>query len=128
MIAMMSILAAAGFPAFQSFRLTMALSAAEEDVAAVLLRARWMAINSGSSRVVDLSTPSTISIQNGSGTVLESIALTDYGVTQSSSTSSLTFGSQGLLSPASTVTVTLTNPRSVTKTVTVNSLGKVAKS
>lgn len=127
-LAMLSVLAAAGFPAFQSFRMTMALSGAEEEVAAVLLHARWMAITSGSSRVVDLSAPTTISIKNGGGTVLESIRLTDYAVTQSSSASTITFDSRGLLSPATTLTVTLTNPRSVTKTVTVNSLGKVVKS
>ncbi len=127
-IAIIGILAAVGFPAFQSYRLAAALSAAEEDVAAVLLRARWMAITSGSLRVVDLSSPTMISIKNGSGTVLESIQLSEYSVTQSSSVNTVTFSGQGLLSPSATLTVTLSNPRSVTKTVTVSSLGKISKS
>lgn len=127
-VALSGLLAAVAVPTFQSFRLGAALASAEEEVVAVLLRARWMAINSGATRTVDLASPTVVAIKNAGGTVLESIQLSNYFASQSGSVTSFTFDSRGFLSPASTVVITISNPLSGTRTVTINSIGKILKS
>lgn len=125
--AVFALVAAIGYPMLQSYRLSTALSSAAEDTGAFLLRARWMAINAGASRTVDLSSPTTLSVRNAGGTTLASVALGGYSVTQTSSQSSLVLDGRGFVSPPATITITLTNPLSATRTLIVTPLGKVMK-
>jgi Tfp pilus assembly protein FimT len=131
LLAMMGILAvlfAIGMPMFSTARHGAALQSAQETVASVLLRARWAAITSGSTRTVALPSASKISIRNSAGTELFSADVGTYSVTVAGAGVPFTFDTRGFLSPATAVTFTLTNAKSATRTVTVSPLGKIQRS
>ena len=126
-LTILSIVVAIGTPAFQVIRLGSALSAAQRDVVAAVQNARWRSINSGSVHTVDLTSSSTLAIASG-GTTLASLPLGQYSVSQThTGGNTFDFDSRGLI-PAGTatpITITLTNPQSDTRTVTIDRLGRV---
>ncbi|MEA2624207.1 MAG: hypothetical protein QOD06_252 [Candidatus Binatota bacterium] len=125
-LALLTILFSIGVSSFQTARHATALSSAVEVVGEVLLRGRWMAINSGSRRIVVVSPPYKLSIQDPTGKELQSADLGIYGVKLSSApTAKLTFDGRGFLSPTKAISITLTNPQDATKTVTVLPLGRI---
>ena len=128
MMGLLAILFAIGVPMFATARHGVALDSAQESVASVLLRARWAAITSGTTRTVALPSTSKISIRNSGGTELFSVDLGAYSVTIASAGAPFSFDTRGFLSPATAVTFTLTNAKSATKTVTVTPLGKIQQS
>ena len=126
-VTIFGILLKVGFPAFQSVKLGSALGSAQNDVAATILRARWLAINAGTSHTVDLSASAVISVTRG-GTAVASTGLTQYSVTQThTGGNTFDFDPRGLIPSGTTtpITITLTNPLNSTRTVTVDRLGRL---
>jgi type II secretory pathway pseudopilin PulG len=117
-------------PAFNVIRLGSALSAAQRDVAAAVQNARWKSINTGAAHTIDLSASGTVGIARDATTVA-SVALGQYFVSQThTGGSTFNFDARGLIPSGTTtpITITLTNPLSATKTVTVDRLGRVTTS
>ena len=129
-VTLLSILIGIAIPAFHAIRLASALSAAQRDVAAAMQSARWRAINTGVVHTVDLTSSSTVTITK-SGTTVASLPLGQYFVAQThSGGSTFDFDSRGLIPTATTtpITITLTDPRSATRTVTIDRLGRITAS
>jgi prepilin-type N-terminal cleavage/methylation domain-containing protein len=117
-------------PALHGIRLGSALSAAQRDVAAAMQNARWKAINSGAVHTVDLTSASTIAITE-SGTTVVSLPLGQYFVAQAhTGGNTFEFDPRGLIPAGTTtpITITLTNPRGATATVTIDRLGRITTS
>lgn len=126
--ALVGILFAIALPAFHQVRLGALLTGAQQDVASTLLRARWLAINSGQARTVDLAASQRVRITNGGGTTLASAELRAYEVVQThSGDNTFSFDPRGLVEAgtATPITITLTNPGGATKVVSVDRLGRV---
>jgi prepilin-type N-terminal cleavage/methylation domain-containing protein len=129
-LTILSILVGIAIPAFHVIRLGSTLSAAQQDVVSALQSARWKAINSGAVHTVDLTSASTIAISK-SGTTVESLPLAQYFVTQThSGGSTFDFDPRGLIPSGTTtpITITLTNPRGATRSVTIDRLGRITTS
>jgi len=125
-----SLVVGAAIPAFQGIRLGSALSSAEQDLAAALQNARWRAINSGAVHTVDLTSATTVAIAKG-GTTVTSLPLAEYSVSQThSGGDTFDFDPRGLIpsGTAAPITITLTNPRGATRSVTIDRLGRIATS
>jgi prepilin-type N-terminal cleavage/methylation domain-containing protein len=117
-------------PGFQAVRLGNALAAAQRDVAAVVQNARWRAINSGTTHTVDLATASSVSATK-SGTTVATVGLAQYSVTQAhTGGNTFDFDPRGLIPSGTTtpITITLTNSRGATRTVTIDRLGRLTTS
>ncbi len=117
-------------PGFQVIRLGTALSAAQRDVVAAVQNARWRAINSGATHTVDLSATSTVGVTKG-GTTVVTVGLGQYSVTQThTGGNTFDFDPRGLIptGTATPITITLTNPLSATRTVTIDRLGRLTTS
>ena len=115
---------------FQVVRVGTGLSAAQRDVAAVVQNARWRAINSGTTHTVDLSATSSVGVTKG-GTTVATVGLGQYSVTQThTGATSFDFDPRGLIPSGTTtpITITLTNSRGATRTVTVDRLGRLTTS
>lgn len=124
---LLGLLLAIAIPSLQGFRLSRLLTAAQQEVATILLRARWMAITSGQTRTVNLAGSTQLLVLNG-GTTLASAQLGGYSVTQThTGNDTFNLSNRGLVPSGTTapITITLTNPRGVTKTVTIDRLGRV---
>lgn len=116
-------------PALNSIRLASAHASAEEALVAKLSRARWMAINSGQPRTVELTSPVVLTIRDPGGNALVATDFSQYGVTLGSSVASVDLDARGFLPTATpSVTYTVTSaPISQTATVTLGPLGKVER-
>jgi type IV fimbrial biogenesis protein FimT len=129
-LTILAIVVGIAIPAFQGIRLGSALSAAQRDVVAAMQNARWRAINSGAVHTVDLTTSSNIAIVKG-GTTVASLPLGQYFVTQThTGGNTFDFDPRGLIPVGTTtpITITLTNPRGATRTVTIDRLGRITTS
>ena len=126
-LAIAAILLGVGLPMLNGARLGASLSSAEEIVMGALLRARWMAINSGSTRTVDLSDRRRIQVRGGDGTVLFAADLGEYAVEVAGSSPSFAFDGRGFVSPANLVRITVVN-RSGSRQITVSTLGHIRRS
>ena len=129
-LAIIAFLVGIAIPGFHVIRLGSALSAAQRDVAAAVQNARWRAINSGATHTVDLSAASTVGVSR-SGTTVATVGLGQYSVTQThTGGSTFDFDPRGLIPSGTTtpITITLTNPLSATRTVTIDRLGRLTTS
>jgi prepilin-type N-terminal cleavage/methylation domain-containing protein len=129
-MAILSFVVGIAIPAFQVVRLGAALSSAQRDVVAAVQNARWRAINTGAVHTVDLTSGSTIAITK-SGATVASLPLGQYFVSQThSGGSTFDFDPRGLIPVGTTtpITITLTNPGSATRTVTIDRLGRITAS
>jgi prepilin-type N-terminal cleavage/methylation domain-containing protein len=135
-VTILGILASIAMPSFQSLRLAMALSSAQEDMAATLLRARWKSINLGSGGAgwsVDLNSTTLIQLRDSGGAAQASTDLASYYTTQASSSPSVTpvttigFDNRGFLTTSSPVCITLTNPKGAQKILAIRKMGKILK-
>src|SRR5262245_39079160 len=128
-IAILAILAKISIPAIQQIRLMSSLDSGQRTVSSVLLLGRWLAINRGQQHTVTLSGGNVVQIRSGGagGTVVQSASLSDFDCTVASSDTPFSFDGRGFLTSASSKTLTITQPSlPASKTVLVNSLGKVS--
>lgn len=127
-LAFVTVLFAVGIPAFHGARESTALLTSQEAVADLLLRGRWMAINSGAARKVVVTPPAKIAIQDRSGKEIVSVDVGAYGVSLSATLSPFSFDGRGFVSPAKAVTILLTAPKAGPRSLTVTPLGKIQAS
>lgn len=120
------ILVMAGAPMLDSFRSAISLSAASDELATLLHRARWMALRAGAPRVVDLGASGVIEVKDASGQVLGEIRLATYGVRYHASAASVRFNAHGRVSQP--VTIELSAPRSEKRWVRVDGSGRIQRS
>ena len=128
-IAILAILVQIGIPAIQQIRLMSSLDSGQRVVGSALLRARWLAINRGQQHTVTLSGSDLVQIRSGGagGAVVQSASLADFECTVASSDTPFSFDGRGFLTSGSSMTLTITQPSlPASKTVSVNSLGKVS--
>ena len=129
-VVILGIIVGMAIPGFHVVRLGTALSAAQRDLAAAMQNARWRAISSGTTHTVDLSAASTVGVTKG-GTTVATVGLGQYFVTQThTGSSTFDFDPRGLIPSGTTtpITITLTNPLSATRTVTIDRLGRITAS
>jgi type IV fimbrial biogenesis protein FimT len=128
-IVILAILVQIGLPAIQQIRLMSSLDSGQRVVSSALLRGRWLAINRGQQHTVTLSGGNLVQIRSGGagGTVVQSASLSDFECTVASSDTPFSFDGRGFLTSGSSKTLTVTQPSlPASKTVLVNSLGKVS--
>src|SRR5262245_6371670 len=128
-IAILALLGQIAIPAIQQIRLMSSLDSGQRVVGGALLRARWLAINRGQQHTVTLSGGDLVQIRSGGagGTVVQSASLANFDCTVASSDTPFSFDGRGFLTSGSSMTLTVTQPSlPASKTVLVNSLGKVS--
>ena len=128
-IAIVAIVVEISIPAIQQIRLMSSLDGGRRVVSSALLRARWLAINRGQQHTVTLSGGDVVQIRRGGagGTVVQSAALADFNCTVASSDTPFSFDGRGFVVSGSSTTLTVTQPSlPASKTILVNSLGKIS--
>jgi Tfp pilus assembly protein FimT len=126
-VAIFGLILTMGMPMLNGIRLGAQVTAAQRDVAAAVTQARWMAINGGTTRVVDFSSSSSVTVETAGGSVLKTVSLNTYSVTQTNNNATITFDSRGMLSgtPTLPVTVTVANTLGMSREIRIDRLGKV---
>jgi Tfp pilus assembly protein FimT len=124
----MALLVAVVVPSFTAFRQSTSLISVQREIMTALYIGRSNAIMNNAPRAVVITPPRKIEIKDGTGTTTYYARdLNVYGSTVSISGSSpvtITFDARGLLTSTTSVTLTITNDKSQTKTVTVYPTGK----
>jgi prepilin-type N-terminal cleavage/methylation domain-containing protein len=124
---MTAILAAIAVPSFYTLSQEAALVSAEREVMTALYLARSNAIATNVPRTVVFTPPQLIQIQDQAHTTIYTRNLNVYGANiklTERSAASITFDARGLISPPASFTLTVTNAKNQTKTVTVYPTGK----
>lgn len=123
-----ALLAAVVVPSFTAFRQSTSLISVQREIMTALYIGRSNAIMNNAQRAVVITPPQKIEIKDGAGTTTYYTRdLSIYGSTVSISGSSpvtITFDARGLLTSTTSVTLTVTNDKLQTKTVTVYPTGK----
>jgi prepilin-type N-terminal cleavage/methylation domain-containing protein len=132
LITIVGMLGAIAIPMFQSVRLGAALASAEQEVSALLHRARWLAITSGRpATTVELGDCSgadctAVLVKSGT-TVLASRDLTEYHVKLAGTDFPFTFDNRGFVPGGRTPTLVMSSLKaSGTRTLTVTPVGKIS--
>jgi type II secretion system protein H len=122
-----AILAAIAVPSFYTLSQEAGLTSAQREVMTALYLARSNAIASNTPRTVIFTPPQGIQIQNQAHATIYAHNLNVYGAgikLTERSAASITFDARGLVSPPASFTLTLTNAKDQSKTVTVYPTGK----
>ncbi len=133
--AVMGTLLAMAAPVIGLFRNEVGLQSVQREVMSAMYVGRSSAIANNAARSVVITPPSTITITDQSGTTTyytRSLKSYGSGITVGSGDGNgavtVTFDARGLLTPATTVTVTIRNTNQQAKTVTVYPTGKPSAS
>ncbi len=134
--AVMGALMATAVPVIGTFRNEVGVQSVQREIMSAMYVGRSSAIASNAARSVVITPPSTIKITDQSGsTTYYTRSLKSYGTgitagggDNGSAAVTVTFDARGLLTPATTVTVTIQNTARQTKTVTVYPTGKPSAS
>ncbi len=124
----MGLLAAVAVPSFTAFRQSTSLISVQREIMTALYIGRSNAIMNNAQRAVVITPPRMIEIKDGAGTTTYYTRdLNVYGSSVSISGASpvtITFDARGLLTSTTSVTLTITNDKLQTRTVTVYPTGK----
>ena len=126
-----AILTAIAVPSFYTLSQEASLVSAQREVMKALYLARSNAIANNVPRTVLFTPPQSIQIRDQAHTTIYSRNLNVYGsgiklTDQSAAT--ITYDARGLINPPASFTVTITNAKKQTKTVTVYPTGKLTAS
>jgi Tfp pilus assembly protein FimT len=122
-----ALLAAIAVPSFYTLSQEVSLVSAQREVMTALYLARSNAIANNVPRTVLFTPPQLIQIKNQAHTTIYTRNLNVYGSgirLTDHSIASITFDARGLISPPASFTLTITNAKNQTKTVTVYPTGK----
>jgi len=120
-------LAAIAVPSFYTLSQEASLVSAQREVMTALYLARSNAIASNVPRTVIFTPPQLIRIQDQAHTTIYTRNLNVYGSgirLTDRSAASITYDARGLISPPASFTLSITNGKNQTKTVTVYPTGK----